>query len=403
MNDTSLALRNMCGSLRRGKGFVLFVSLGIAIAMFLTVITSHSKTFGDENALQDSALRAIELNSMSGYGQVAALTSENLEDIASWPSVASVTPMPKAGFTLAGGGSVLWLVPRLGFSQPPITESIRENLLPLAVDEVILPDRVGAFDYTSWLGKTVEMQYTIATGPEQGEPGTREVTIVGIFDGGYGSLDGPGTAYGHVDTTTELAAAKAGATPEAMRDQIGFDKAIVETRTADDVLDVQRRLTEAGYGATSVQAQVNRLPAIFETLQVLGWIIVGILGLYCLGSGLSIGANLVRQRWHEIGLLKAIGFTRRRVGKIFAIELAGFGVVAGLVGVIVGLAAGAGAGLAVSGGEVLGAPMHEGVPTPPALESLFLLLLPVVALLLGGSWPIRKAASLPPDSALRQL
>jgi putative ABC transport system permease protein len=130
---------------------------------------------------------------------------------------------------------------------------------------------------------------------------------------------------------------------------------------------------------------------------------VGALILACLGAGLTIGANLVRSRMREIGLLKAVGFSNGRVARLFGMELAIFALVDSMIGVLLGLAAMIAIESSMRGTSLLGVQMANGLAAPSAIKIVALIGFPVVALLLGGVLPLVRAATLPPDVALREM
>jgi ABC-type antimicrobial peptide transport system permease subunit len=105
---------------------------------------------------------------------------------------------------------------------------------------------------------------------------------------------------------------------------------------------------------------------------------------------------LVRRRRRDIGVLRAVGFTRRQVGAAV--------VVAALTTAVVGLAVGVPLGLAA--GRVIWAELAAsvGVAGDIAVPGAALVVLPgavVLVALLVAALPARRAVRLPPAAAVR--
>src|SRR5690606_12384926 len=98
----------------------------------------------------------------------------------------------------------------------------------------------------------------------------------------------------------------------------------------------------------------------------------------------------VRQRTRELGLRSAMGWTRRRIGLLILTESAIAGVVAGLVGAALGLAAAA-AWCSFHRWDLVLPPMLPGSMIAGG----------VLASLLGGLLPALRAASVSPFEAMK--
>jgi putative ABC transport system permease protein len=99
----------------------------------------------------------------------------------------------------------------------------------------------------------------------------------------------------------------------------------------------------------------------------------------------------VRERTREIGLLRAVGATRRRISSLFLVEATLLAALGGIGGLALGIAIVAG--------------VHWAVPAMPArLSPSYVLLAEGVSVLIGlmaGVLPARQAARLEPLEALR--
>jgi putative ABC transport system permease protein len=168
--------------------------------------------------------------------------------------------------------------------------------------------------------------------------------------------------------------------------------------TADAVAVAQRvrDVMTARHGRLDVTVREQRqmLDVLDDALTAiaLGAVAIGLLALVTGSLGVAaITAVAVRERTREVGLLRAIGATRRAIAAVFVIEAASIGAIGGIAGVVVGL------GLAVL--------VQVAWPDVPlAADPLWSLLAFVFAAGIGaiaGAWPALSAAKLDPADALR--
>jgi putative ABC transport system permease protein len=172
------------------------------------------------------------------------------------------------------------------------------------------------------------------------------------------------------------------------------DRGMVQA--AEAVTEVLRERHRIRFGAAddfTVQSQSAVLEAQAAVSGTFTLLLGSIGGISLLVGGIGILAIMliaVRERTREIGLRRAVGARRRDILLQFLIETGLLSVIGGLVGVMIGVAAGKIVSLAT------GWPML--IPWAVALAAV------VFSALLGlsfGVYPARKAAALDPIAALR--
>jgi putative ABC transport system permease protein len=183
----------------------------------------------------------------------------------------------------------------------------------------------------------------------------------------------------------------------------GYQQIIVKADDPEHVLEVEQKITEAGFMAFSYRNAVQQVNVVFLILQaILGGI--GAIALVVAGFGIANTMIMaIYERTAEIGLMKAVGARNRDVMSVFLGEASAIGLLGGALGV------GVGAGLsqlinfialsyirsqgAGEGPEVL-------VHTPLWLVA-FAIGFATLAGLLSGIYPAMRAATLSPVSALK--
>ena len=268
----------------------------------------------------------------------------------------------------------------------------------LAPDEVVLPRDVPGGSLEPLLGRRVVFEFTKVVAPGEGEPAFVELTVVALIDNSVPGEAGQTPSYLAPAVVQELVET-AGTSGAAGRT---YSTAYVEAESVDQVPAVQSALADRGFAVSSIATQVRSLGGLFEVLAWARWIFAGVLVLVCLGLGGAIGATWAQQRIREIGLLKAVGWSRRRIVAALAVELGAVGAVAGAVGVLVGVVGSIVVTGVVAGRGIALLPVEAWRPPGTGITLLAFLLVPA-CVVLGGLRGAVRAANVDADDALRDL
>lgn len=144
----------------------------------------------------------------------------------------------------------------------------------------------------------------------------------------------------------------------------------------------------------TITSQTDMLKTLGSILNILKAVVAGIGSISLLVGGvgiLTIMSIAVNERTGEIGLLRALGASRRQVTQLFLLEAAALAALGGVAGMLIGI------GIALL--------LHFAIPAMPVqIDWLYVLLAELVAIftgLLAGFAPAQKASALPPVDALR--
>ncbi|MGI8617244.1 MAG: FtsX-like permease family protein [Actinomycetota bacterium] len=193
---------------------------------------------------------------------------------------------------------------------------------------------------------------------------TRVVPEVGLA--GYGgALVAPGTITG-------LAEGATAAVPPSHRLLVSLDGGVFDTRVLSDTAVADLRAAVAAVTGVEVEApkalvlddaerQGAGLTEVFSMIGIFS-VLAGILLL------INLFVMLAEERKTELGMLRAVGFTRRRLTRAFAIEGVFYAIVAAVLGAFAGL--GVGWLVAVVAGPIFGA--GEGSSFPLVIDPMSL-------------------------------
>lgn len=162
--------------------------------------------------------------------------------------------------------------------------------------------------------------------------------------------------------------------------------------------EVRDSLKDAGYSSMTskdVQSMIFTFINILQTI-VMGF---GILALVVSVFGIINTMYIsVLERTQQIGLMKALGASKRDIGRLFRYEAAWVGFLGGMIGVLGAWGVGTLANPAIS--KALGLGKHDLLIFQP-LDAVVVVLSLMLVAIVAGWLPSRKAAKLDPIEALR--
>jgi len=182
-----------------------------------------------------------------------------------------------------------------------------------------------------------------------------------------------------------------------------YSALVVVADSLNDVHAVRREIADLGYANSAPEHLVASVQKYLHVVDiVLGGIGLVALTIACLGIASSLLAA-VRERWREIGVMKAIGAEDRDVLRWFLVEAATLGIAGGVAGTAAGLAVAWTVGLVVNSYLVQQGLQGIDLGEMPLQVAL---LAPVATALLAmaaGTAPALRAARLPAREALGGL
>lgn len=406
MSDVKILVRrDVLSHLTRQRALVVLTALFVALLLLCNGVIGAGVSRYAQTIQYQSALNLIELSSTAASAR-QELTDQTLAPVASMPGVVGVHPWFQVDLALSDDTD--WPQPDLNPGSlwattvvPGLVPPVLLGAIPpegLSGNQIALPHTVEGGDLDRLVGKTVTMEYTKVTGQGQGEPVRKRFSVVAIVDNSTPGEAGPQASYLNPGTAAELARSSGAAGGSALV----YSNAYVQVAEPSLVPAVQSELSAQGFAVSSVGEQLRSLSGLFRVLGLAGWISGVLLLLVCLAVGGAMGSAWIRQRTRELGLLKAIGWSGRRILSALMLELAAVGAAAAVGGVVLGVLA------SLAGTTVISGLKLDLLPVDPwGLPSLGLLAAAVVAVplcvALGGLRSALRAVRIDADDALRDL
>lgn len=358
-----------------------------------------------DNPLESSGPQEYDpnrtLNSGGLMGAMAVLTEHDLETVQSQPGIKSaefeVTTAPdyiegtngkKFNFATNSwleGANIQLIAGQLPSDKAPE----KQVLLPAAY-----PTALGFSSAEDAVGKTVK----IAIKDPSGKQETVEATVIGVQED---SLIAGAGAMINKPLVTALDDIQTRNLPDETKNQHATIMARFDPNISEEELQsIKDGLDDKGYTAGTFQDQIGIIKQVIDAvIMVLNFFA----GIALLAASFGIVNTLfmaVQERTKEIGLMKAMGMSSRKVFTLFSIEAILLGFWGSLLGVLAGIGIGNIANRVASNSFLADLKGFELTSFPISSLAVIMLIIMTIAFL-AGTLPARRASKKDPIDALR--
>ncbi|MEI6237881.1 MAG: FtsX-like permease family protein [Candidatus Saccharibacteria bacterium] len=380
-------------------------NLGNSNSLTITA-TSNGNNISTANSglvKYDSSKKKIStIEGRPGSSQVA-LTDKDITKIKAEPNIISVEPqysiIPDYIASSASPEKKYQFIINQTFGDSKLDMSTGRTVVNKNTEnEITIPtsyiSSLGFNDEASAVNKSVIIGITDATGKQSDV----NATIVGIQQK---TLLGSSSTYGNNAITSKLHQIQTTGLPESTQNAYASVSAVFKEGLSEaQIKTLKSDLKTMGYSAKTVKDQVS---TIFTVISSITYIFDGFAAITLLAATFGIVNTLymsVQERTKEIGLMKALGMSKRKIFTLFSIEavLIGFwgsilGIVfANIVGRIVNNIVSKGFLKDFTGLQLLSFPLKT---------SLIIVIGIMVIAFLAGTLPARRASNKDPIEALR--
>lgn len=363
--------------------------------------TAPDTTTGDGPAKYDPSSTAVTGGAGGGFATgLTMLTSSDLAEIAATPGVSSVNPL--VGVTPdyiqygSGGKYQLTVNAAAALTKPSLAagaqldDSSSQNQIMLPT--TYLPS-LGLGSPANAVGKTV----TIAITDYLGTRHLVSATVVGVANK---SLISGGAGLNSHATNTLHSIQNQGRPADLQKGYEAATARFSSSATAADVNTIKHRLHKQGFTAQTVADQIGS----FETV-ING--IIGVLDAFAVIALIAAGFGIintllmsVQERTREIGLMKAMGMSGRKVYALFSSEAVFIGFLGSAIGAGIGIAFGSLISHVLANTALSSLPGLQIMQFSPTSIATIIIVVMLIAFL-AGTLPARRAARQNPIDALR--
>lgn len=378
---------------------MLGISVGIATTLFLLSLGYGLQKVLLEKIVKSDALYTLDVTSPNP--SVLKIDKNMIDKFSNIPNVMEVSPQQAvlAQFKLDGITSNIKLsgVSNSYFRLGGIELLYGEKYIDDNAAEVVLSTgaltSLGINDFPSALGKKVEVTLVIPKGDNSDNqellaekdtvPLNQEFAISGIFDDSSES-----SGYIPIGWTKGLA-------PD------DFEEIKIKVADRANLNSVRSSILDEGFSVAALTDTVDEANKIFSVLQIL-LALFGIVALAVSAIGMFNTMTIaLLERMREIGIMRAIGATRREILSLFLMESIIIGFLGGLTGVILGYLAAylANAGFNFLAGALGGQPTE--IFYTPLWFVVFIISFSTLIGVITGIYPSFRASRINPLEALR--
>ena len=256
------------------------------------------------------------------------------------------------------------------------------------------------------VGQKLTLKYRSDMGPPEARKDDETATIVGVAMGENGdglSVDLDWAVKMDRIEWTENSGPNGQKTTrvESQIEKNGYSSVWVDVKDKNAVEAVLNDVKSLGYGAAAGKEEIDTQATAFT---IIGAVLGGIGGIALLVAAIGVINTMVMatlERTREIGIMRAIGATKKTVRRLFRVEAGVLGFMGGLFGVVISF------GFAIGLNKVLNQQLADSgiadrniVSISPQIALVVLLITTMIGML-AGSLPARRAANMDPVEALR--
>ena len=338
-------------------------------------------------------LSQISVVTLDESSESPALTTRIREQIEGTAGVESVVADLSVGIYAGGDGTWSTTIHTANPANlPPGIVAVPEG------DEIIVPASIDGVDLASFVGAPLALEYTVASGEQQGELRELSLEVIGSYDPSWQGY-GPQSIIGSEERTTELLAARAGVSATDYLEKHGVATLIVTAANAGAVDSVTAALRNLGLDARPARDELGELPGVIAAFPVLIAIVAAVAGVILVLLVTSIVRGALARRAREFGLLRTRGWSVGDIRRLVVIDLGTAAVAGSLVGTLIGAVMGVAVNSMVSGGEAALQPAGSAV----ALALLTLAVSPPILAVAIGLTASRRALRTDPYLALVEV
>lgn len=418
VDSTRLAQTNLLRSKLRTFLTIIAIFIGALTISLTNGVSNGVKAYIDDQlgniGAEDTLIIQAKQDSVPGFdsGEVSeynpdqttgafnmpTLNSSDMKKIGEVEGLSQVTPEIMLNLDYVTSGEKKYTVNASQFPEGLNLQMMAGRTVDVtAKDEVTIPSQyvepLGFSSNDDAVGKTVTFGFKDA----QQQAHEQEAVIVGVQQR---SIMSTGGWYFSPELAKTIHETQTSGVASLADNYVAATAKFPADYTDEQIADLKTRVDNAGYSAMTVKDQIGIITNIIDTIQIALNIFGGIALLAASFGIVNTLLMAVNERTREIGLMKALGASRRSIFSIFSLEAISLGFWGALLGVLASMGIGALVNPIASDTFLKD---FEGFSLLafPLLPSLGIIGLIMLIAFIAGALPSLKASRLNPIEALR--
>ncbi|MGD6818780.1 ABC transporter permease [Metabacillus sp. 84] len=292
---------------------IVIITMGIivfnVVAGFFSGITSSM----NETVMENDSLKFIEVVSTPDK----ALKQEDFNELKQIDGVSTSFPKVQAFVGLEYGKNKI-TTNLIGVDGPALSYMTAGKANSIKDGDIVLNSAL-ADDLKQ--GDEVNVSYTVKVKEGEGVRESTKGTIQSLYDQFYITNFPDDLSLATIDYVENLNAQFEGLTLEQYRSGLTYDFGTVVVQNVEDVTPVARQIEELGLDTIYSLKSSQSIPMVAQIIMSIGGVIIVLLLIF---SGISIASIIgqsLRGRYKEIGIMRAVGYEKSHLIKLFSVEV----------------------------------------------------------------------------------
>jgi putative ABC transport system permease protein len=307
----SLGFKNFQRSGRKNIAPIIIITVGILLFNIVTSFFTSITSSVNESVVDNSSLKFVHISSAEGE-----LTNTDMEKLREVDGVHSVFPRTESFIGIERNKEKITTT-LIGVPDNSVQFFTKEDKA-LSGNGILLNKNI-----TSSLeeGDPIKISYTVKVKENEGIRKELDASVKSIIEPPYLISFPEDISIASIELVQTLNAGFLGLTLEEYLQNPSYQEAIAIVPDVNNVSKAAKQFDEMGYMTNYSLKASKSIPVIAKILASVGGILVVVLLVFAGTSIASIINQSLRSRYGEIGIMRAIGFKRKHLMKLFAVEV----------------------------------------------------------------------------------
>lgn len=309
----SLSCKSFFRAGHRGKNTAIILVAAMVLFNVVVSLFDFVKEDSAEQITQNEGLKYLQVTSVADdfdFNDTSRI--EKLEGVDA--AFLDITAAASLEFGEKGLSATL-----LGLDNNSLS-AILGYAIELEEDEIIVDKSF--IDAGIMVGDSVNISYNVAIGPDQGIREAREVVVKGSLEEFHiASLQSGTEIIANIEFVLGVIGAFRSMDREELCANLGSTTLYIITTDIDCISQVAKILEDEGYLTSYALKSAQGLPLLARIIGWLGTILFTTLLVFGSVSAGSLTSQIIRSRFKQIGVLKAMGFSGLEVFGLFFFEV----------------------------------------------------------------------------------